>query len=190
MRRRIYIDPELQFPIILSIIFLVTIQGLYVGWGFTRAIAIARQWQDPGQSAAFFKALALTIVPVVLANFLAGAWLSHKIAGPLVQLRRLMGEVRQGNLDAEARLRTGDLLHAHAHEFNLMIQAVRQFIEEDRACASEADALLKECSEWLSNSRDIPAEAKAQAKKRVDDARASLNPIRRRSRRETASAAL
>jgi nitrogen fixation/metabolism regulation signal transduction histidine kinase len=177
MRRNFYTDPELQFPLIVSLIGLVTIQSLFVGWGFYRMIAIARQWDRPDQAWAFFATLAFTIVPVVLVNFALGTYLSHKIAGPLSKIRLAAGEIARGNLEVDVRVREGDLIQSYAVDFNTMIQTLRRLIYRDRDHAQEADKLLTDMLEWLASEKELGEAGKTQAIKFVNGAKSRLSVI-------------
>lgn len=176
LRQRFYVDPELQFPIILSLIFLVTAQGFFVGWGFAKAIAIARQWQRPEQAAEFFMVLLMTVVPVVVVNFILGTWISHKFAGPLLQIRRAVTEVARGNLEIEVRLRSGDFLHAHAQELNRAIATLRKLIYRDHGYAVEADEILGRAQKRISES-SLGSEAKKELLVLLNDAKSRLSII-------------
>lgn len=176
-RRRFYIDPEIQFPLIVSLILLITIQGFLVGWGFYKAIAIAKDWQRPDQMLQFFKALALTIVPIVLVNFLVGTYLSHKVAGPLYKMRRTMSEIARGNLEGEVLLRRGDLLQSCALDFNEMMQTLRRLIYRDHKHADEANLILSECETWLAKRKSLPAGEREELQKLLKDAKSRLSVI-------------
>jgi methyl-accepting chemotaxis protein len=183
-RRKYYVDPEIQFPIILTLIVLVMVEGVFVGWGVSKAAALARAWENPRQAAEFFRVLFLTIVPVVSLNFFLGAWLSNKIAGPLQHLRELMSEIARGNLEVEATVRRGDYLQAHVQEFNKMVQTLRRLIYRDQKFAEEVDEILQGCEE--------AAAKDAALRKSMKEARARLSVInahfmkgRREERRRT-----
>ncbi|MFH1618813.1 MAG: hypothetical protein ABIG11_02815, partial [bacterium] len=113
-RWQFYIDPEIQFPLIISLILLITLQAFLFGWGFYKAITIAKEWERPDQVFQFFKVLIVTVVPVVAVNFAVGTFITHKIAGPILKIRRTMSEISRGNLEGEVILRKGDLLQSCA----------------------------------------------------------------------------
>lgn len=177
LRRRFYIDPDVQFPVILALIFLVTVQGVFVGWALSKAIAAARHWQNPDQAAEFFKILLFTLLPLVALNFLIGTWLSHKIAGPLLRIRQAMDEVSRGNLEVEVVLRSSDFLRTQAQEMNRMVGTLRRLIYRDHAYATEIDALMSECRDWLAKRRDVPEAAREELGKLIDGAKSRLSII-------------
>lgn len=176
-RRRLYIDPDVQFPLILALLFFVAVEGAFFGWGFAKAIAVARQWDRPDQAAAFFKTLLLCLVPFVAVNFAAGAWLSHKIAGPLLSIRKAMERVGRGDLEVEVVLRRGDFLHAQAQEMNRLVQTLRRLLYRDHAHAAEVDALMTQEREWLARQKDLPEPARAELRALIDGAKSRLSII-------------
>lgn len=177
MRRRFYVDPEIQFPLILALIFLVTGEGLFVGWGLMQAVVAAKDWQNPDQARRFFFILAATIVPVVAANFLVGAWLSNKIAGPLLRLRQAMGEVARGNLEVSVSLRQGDFLQKHAQEMNRMVETLRRLLYRDRVHAEEADELLDACLKRLDKAKGLPEAVEKDLREGLAGAKSRLSII-------------
>ncbi|MBI4061575.1 MAG: methyl-accepting chemotaxis protein [Elusimicrobia bacterium] len=177
MRRRYYVDSELQFPIILALLLLVTLEGVFVGWGFSKAAALARDWRRLDQVAAFFKAFLLTVVPLVAGNFLIGTWLSHKIAGPLVRMRRAMAEIARGNLEVDISERKGDLLHAYVRETGRMAETLRRLIYRDHAHAAEADALLTKCRQRLSENAGLGEDERRELNALLDEAKSRLGII-------------
>lgn len=176
LRRRFYISPDVQLPIIVSLILLVTAESFLVGWGFSRAIALARQWDRADQALEFFKVVMLTAVPTVAANFFFGAWLSNKLAGPLERMRAAMNEVARGNLEAELSLRGGDILHAHATDFNRMVQTLRRLIYRDHQHAKETDEYLTRLRERLEAS-SLPDAEKAELKKLINEAKNRMSIV-------------
>ncbi|MEK7381785.1 MAG: hypothetical protein AAB262_00700 [Elusimicrobiota bacterium] len=177
MRRRYYVDSELQFPMILALIALVTVEGVFIGWGFSRAAALARDWRRLDQAASFFKVLLLTVVPLVVGNFVIGTWLSHKIAGPLVRMRRMMTEIARGNLEVEISERKGDLLHSHVREMGRMTETLRRLIYRDHAHAAEVDTLLTQCRQRLDKSEGLREAERRELGALLDEAKSRLSII-------------
>lgn len=177
LRRRLYVDPEVQFPLILALILIVTGEGLFVGWGLMKAVAAAKDWQNPDQAKRFFFVLAATIIPVVAANFILGAWLSNKIAGPLLRLRQTIAEIARGNLEVSVALRQGDFLQAHAGEMNRMIETLRRLLYRDRGHAVEADELLDDCLKRLDKAKGVPEAVARDLRERIADAKSRLSII-------------
>lgn len=177
LRRRLYVDPEVQFPMILALILIVTAEGLFVGWGLMKAVAAAKEWSNPDQVVRFFSIIAGTIVPVVAVNFTLGAWLTNKVAGPLLRFRQGMAEVARGNLEGEVALRQGDFLQSHAREMNRMLETLRRLIYRDRKHAEEADEILTRCLERLEKAKGLSDGAYKELRHSIDGAKSRLSII-------------
>jgi nitrogen fixation/metabolism regulation signal transduction histidine kinase len=58
---------------------------------------------------------------------LLGIYFTHKVAGPVFKMKRLLGQVGKGNLRVEARLRKGDELQDFFDAFAQMVANLRKF---------------------------------------------------------------
>jgi nitrate/nitrite-specific signal transduction histidine kinase len=56
---------------------------------------------------------------------LLGIYFTHKVSGPLFKMRRLLGDVGQGNLRVDAHLRRGDELQGFFDAFTRMVSGLR-----------------------------------------------------------------
>lgn len=73
--------------------------------------------------------LGLQTVGVILAIGVLAVFTTHRLAGPLIALKRAFDEVKGGNLDASLRLRRSDLhLQELETAFNEMMEALRERI--------------------------------------------------------------
>jgi hypothetical protein len=75
---------------------------------------------------------------VVLIGML-GIYFTHKVAGPVYKMKRLLRQVGEGNLHVEARLRKGDELQDFFDAFTQMIAGLRRF---ERAQLDELEAAM------------------------------------------------
>jgi nitrogen fixation/metabolism regulation signal transduction histidine kinase len=57
---------------------------------------------------------------------LLGIYFTHKVAGPVFKMSRLLTQVGKGNLRVDARLRKGDELQAFFDTFTLMVAGLRE----------------------------------------------------------------
>ena len=176
-RTRFYLDPDVQFPLVALLIVLVTLEGCFVGWGFYKAVIIAQQWQRAHFIGDFVLVVLATIVPMVILNFVLGTYFSHKIAGPLSQMRRAMSEISRGNLESDISLRKGDLLQEFALDFNRMLETLRRLIYRDHQNARDADKILSECRGKLEAQGKITEEARSELEKLVNNAKSSIGII-------------
>src|SRR6185437_10745230 len=76
---------------------------------------------------------------VVLIGLL-GIYFTHKVAGPVFKMKRLLKQVGDGHLHVEARLRRGDELTDFFDAFTQMVEGLRQM--ESRQLA-DVEAALK-----------------------------------------------
>jgi nitrogen fixation/metabolism regulation signal transduction histidine kinase len=66
----------------------------------------------------------LTLMVVAIGLF--GIYFTHKVAGPVYKMKRLLKQVGDGNLQVEARLRKGDELQSFFDSFTRMVAGLRE----------------------------------------------------------------
>lgn len=98
----------------------------------------------------------LTLMVVLIG--LLGIYFTHKVAGPIFKMKRLLGQVGQGNLHVEARLRKGDELRDFFEAFTKMVANLR--------------TLEKQQLDYVDKALD------AMDRGAKDDAKASLGKVR------------
>ncbi|MEW6516088.1 MAG: HAMP domain-containing protein [candidate division FCPU426 bacterium] len=78
----------------------------------------------------FMEGLWLPVLAAILVGIvfvmIAGLLYSHKIAGPLFNLKRVMQRVQNGDLSTLMRIRSGDELHDVEAAFNFMVVGLNQ----------------------------------------------------------------
>jgi nitrogen fixation/metabolism regulation signal transduction histidine kinase len=82
---------------------------------------------------------ALVLMVVLIGLF--GIYFTHKVAGPIFKMGRLLKQVGEGNLRVEARLRRGDELQGFFETFAAMVSGLREFEKrqlDDMETAMEA----------------------------------------------------
>lgn len=177
-RRRYYIDPEVQFPLIAGILILTTVMGLFLGGGFYKLISISKHWQDANQIATFFLVLCGTLVPAVLINFAFGVYLSNKIAGPLYKIRNSVNEITRGNLEVDVTIRKGDMLQSHVIDYNRMVGTLRRLLYRDHRHSTEVNEIMTDCQAWLEkNKKNFGDSSRKELQKIINDAKARLSII-------------
>lgn len=97
------------------------------------------------------------IATLALALAATGIVVTHKLVGPAYKIKRMLGDVRDGHLKIEGRLRKGDELQDVFDAFEEMINALRS--EQEREIAM-LDAALGEAS-----AAGVPEEALAEVRK-------------------------
>jgi methyl-accepting chemotaxis protein len=99
----------------------------------------------------------LTLMVVLIG--LLGIYFTHKVAGPVYKMKRLLGQVGQGNLRVEARLRKGDELRDFFDAFTQMVANLRalekkQLDDVDRALDAVDRGAKDEAKASLGKVRD------------------------------------
>ncbi|MCS6983657.1 MAG: methyl-accepting chemotaxis protein [Leptospiraceae bacterium] len=71
---------------------------------------------------------------------------SHRIAGPIYRFDKTLGEILNGNLTVEVKLRAGDEFHKTAAQFNEMTKALRDRVRRidqlSQHCQSQVKDML------------------------------------------------
>jgi nitrogen fixation/metabolism regulation signal transduction histidine kinase len=81
---------------------------------------------------------ALSLMVVLIG--LLGIYFTHKVAGPVFKMNRLLAQVGRGNLRVEERLRRGDELKAFFETFTQMVAGLREF---EKTQLSQIEAALE-----------------------------------------------
>jgi nitrogen fixation/metabolism regulation signal transduction histidine kinase len=91
-----------------------------------KAIADQQQALLRGQTRMIYSLVGGLALMVALIGLL-GIYFTHKVAGPVFKMKRLLKEVGRGNLRVEARLRKGDELQDFFDAFTEMVKGLRDF---------------------------------------------------------------
>lgn len=67
-----------------------------------------------------------TLGLLVILIGLYGIYFTHKVAGPIYKMKRLLRQVGEGRLTIDGRLRKGDELHHFFEEFQTMVERLRE----------------------------------------------------------------
>ena len=70
---------------------------------------------------------------LVIGLALLGIFITHKVAGPIYKMKRLIGEVAAGRLRVEGGLRKGDELQDFFEAFHTMVDRLRSHEEHEMA---------------------------------------------------------
>jgi nitrogen fixation/metabolism regulation signal transduction histidine kinase len=82
---------------------------------------------DEGARQRLLLVLSIQTALVILAVILLAVFSTHRLAGPLIGLKRAMEDVKAGNLDRQLRFRRSDPhLDEIANTFNEMVVALRE----------------------------------------------------------------
>lgn len=115
---------------------------------------------------AHFKALRATgelFLPYLLAANLmaavavlfAGLFYTHRVAGPIYQIEKRLGRLREGDLGVVFAVRKGDRFHSLTHALNDATGAIRARLLRVREAANRLEAAEAGSSEGQSALRDL-----------------------------------
>jgi hypothetical protein len=140
-RRRFLIGPSLQLPLLLATFGHLLIVSLAIAAGLfgpsILSLLTSSQTSDRALSAAsqilflhsrFWPVLALALLLVTLDSIR----ITHKVAGPLFRLDRVLARIRQGRIPETVRLRKGDLLQDNFQRINATLELLRGHHREVR----------------------------------------------------------
>ncbi len=141
MRRFYYIRPNIQNAFTLLYTFITAIEivlfGLalrYIeGTSLHFAVDLRIYWK--------YSVLVVLLLGISALNFWIGARLSHRIAGPLIQIQRVLQQAIMGNYKQRISLRSSDYLH----EIGDMINVLMEKLDHSRnLLADKHDATLRQ----------------------------------------------
>ena len=124
-----------------------------------RAVAVEQQQQM------LFVTIVVLLVVLVLAIGVAGIVFTHKIAGPIFKMKRLLREVGQGKLILKERLRKGDELQHFFDTFEKMVDSLREHQKGEIAKVDAILAKLDEAPVSQRGSREVDADGIALLRK-------------------------
>jgi methyl-accepting chemotaxis protein len=122
MRRLVYIHPKIQFG------FTGFMAGLFAIELILASFFIV--WTErllpslPGDYGIYlrFGSLFVFLLVATLVNLFFGARISHRIAGPLVQIQRTLDRAQRGDYGARVQIRSNDFLQEVGSGLNVLLQ--------------------------------------------------------------------
>ncbi|MCB4791440.1 MAG: hypothetical protein LHV68_06085 [Elusimicrobia bacterium] len=151
-RTQYVVDLELQFWFTLILIIIVSVEGIFMGWGMHSLYVIATDWQRPDMASDFFMRLGFILLLLIGGNTFIGLYLSHKIAGPLYKLRRALKDIKSGEINP-VQVRSGDMVKDFVKEFNETIFLLDKLISRDKKVSQMALGDLNGCLDELKDLR-------------------------------------
>ena len=141
--KSLYVEPELQFRIVLGILTLITLEGACFGWGIMKLVSLAGDWQRPNMVWDFFKILLLVLVPLVVFNLAIGFYWSVRLARPLHELQKGLQNLRDGRLQSTLESHPQDALKDLVAGFNESMAKIHAIIHRDYNLVQETLLDLK-----------------------------------------------
>jgi len=153
-RRRYIVDPEFQFWFVFVIIIIVLVEGAFISWVISHLSSIVSEWQQTHMVINFFTSLILILFVLIGVNFILGIYLSHKIVGPLVRVRKVLEGIRGGSFDC-IQLRRNSMLKSFVKDFNETILMLDKLVHRDQNIVNKVSELLNKCEEMLKKKNAI-----------------------------------
>jgi methyl-accepting chemotaxis protein len=172
-RRRIYlIDPPFQirfsiyvvtwtmalgatFPLIVQNLIDTLVKVLKVTMDGTSLEQIDALRADVTQQLWITAALSVFVI------FIISIFVSHRIAGPLYNLRKHLAELAQGNLKQSLQFRKSDYFHQLARDYNYALEGIRGMVrkKEDTAQAAlhRIEKILPQSGELQKELQEVAA---------------------------------
>jgi nitrogen fixation/metabolism regulation signal transduction histidine kinase len=93
-----------------------------------------------GRQAVILRVLVGGMAAMVVLIGMLGIFFTHKVAGPIFKMKRLLADVGRGNLRVETRLRKGDELQDFFEVFALMVEKLK---DRQRREVTELDSAME-----------------------------------------------
>ena len=132
-RQRLFVNRNLQSPFVGLMLFvlLIMVVGASAAVYFTlwATLKSFRPLSDPSSIAILTTVGLLLVLEVLIVApliFMAGLYLTNRVAGPLVRIKAALEEMSRGNFDVRLKLRKGDLMDDVAERINSLADSLRQ----------------------------------------------------------------
>jgi methyl-accepting chemotaxis protein len=143
-RRRYFVNWAIQGNLILGILVSVILSAVLVFLDYYLSFGRNAGW-DPAMLEIFLKAQTLPVAQLVVFTFVlvfVTLFLSHRVAGPLVNLEKSLARLGEGDLTIRIRLRPRDQLKNIRDAFNRAAESLHDRAQADRTRAEEICAAL------------------------------------------------
>jgi nitrogen fixation/metabolism regulation signal transduction histidine kinase len=118
--------------------------------------------------------LVAVLTLLVVGIGLAGIVVTHRVAGPIFKMKRLLREIGKGKLVLREKLRKGDELQHFFETFEQMVMDLRSHQEGEIAKLDVIMAALEEAPTSQRGAKEVDAEGLRKLKKLRDDMQAAL----------------
>jgi nitrogen fixation/metabolism regulation signal transduction histidine kinase len=108
------------------------------------ALSLQKQSQDLGRQQNYMFAVLISLLSLLVVGVgVAGIIVTHRVAGPIYKMKRLLGYVGDGHLMLTEKLRRGDELQHFFDTFEKMVNSLRKRQETEIALLDRAIAGLE-----------------------------------------------
>ena len=180
-RTKVLVDPELQIGVSTYIVGWIYVYFLAFAILANLPAVFAMATADAGDDAflnamdqvrAFARFVVLPMGLTFVAMAVHGVWITHRVAGPIVRLKRTMRDLAARKIPGPIGLRKKDFFQDMAQEINLALAALREdSVRRRRLSAAQVEA-AKKLVVSLENASFDPRHALALAAAVLDGAEA------------------
>lgn len=135
MRRLYYIHPKIQFTFIRYMTVLMSIEIICFAIVLLFVENITKSYPKDYSVYAYYGSTLVMVLLFSVINIYFGARFSHRIAGPLVQLQRVLSRATRGDYSVRVRLRSNDYLQEFSGSLNEFLQHLEE-IQENKSTKS------------------------------------------------------
>ncbi|MBI4051290.1 MAG: methyl-accepting chemotaxis protein [Elusimicrobia bacterium] len=136
--KSLYVDPELQFRFVVTLVILLTAESIFVGRILLGLVFIAKNPYRPTLLWDLFMGLFWLLVVLVILNTVIGLFWSVRIARPLKQLDKGLKDLREGRLSTEIESEPKDALKGLVLSFNETMRNLKFILSRDHQLVREA----------------------------------------------------
>jgi len=122
MRRFYYLKPNIQYAFTSFFALLAAIEIVLFGLFLYVVEHLNIYYSNDIMLYIRFSILLLILLIFTAFNFWYGVRLSHRIAGPMIQIKRVLEQALKGEYKTRIQLRSNDYLHEIGDELNLLLE--------------------------------------------------------------------
>jgi len=126
VRTLYYTHPEVQFPFTRLMTTLMAVELLAFGLVMIFSDRVLSYLTHDLSIYFQYGILLITILTFSILNLILTAKLTHRIAGPLVQIQRALDIARKGDYSVRARIRSDDYLQEVVRDLNLLLESLEE----------------------------------------------------------------
>jgi methyl-accepting chemotaxis protein len=143
-RKQLYVNAEVQFKYSVMLVVIATIESMIFGILISNVLSsfIAKR---SGENFIFTAVVLFFILLIlVVVNIYLGAYVTHKLAGPIYAFQQKLKQLTLGDFTRYVELRKGDDLGDFETDFNNMIRSIKEAVHKDRETAGQVKEFLKD----------------------------------------------
>jgi nitrogen fixation/metabolism regulation signal transduction histidine kinase len=147
--------------IVLSSLFVTLVMVLYMAWNVDQLTNLATRWEFSPQELSMWKnafiiKLGLLLVGLLALNAFVSILVSHKVAGVVFRLEKIIDSVAVGNFPPPMHIRKGDELIDLVDKFNKMIQNLKNKTLNTKEAIEKIQGLKQDLTDKIKQG-SIPA---------------------------------